>query len=74
MSLGVVVKLFDAFQLRLFSRCCIGMSPCPGAVIITTPQDIALIDARRGATMFGKVHVPVGATGHCSSCKCLWMS
>ena len=31
-----------------------------GAVIVTTPQDIALLDARKGAEMFRKVHVPVG--------------
>lgn len=30
-----------------------------GAVIVSTPQDIALIDARRGAQMFVKVKVPV---------------
>ncbi|GAB1597529.1 iron-sulfur protein NUBPL-like isoform X1 [Argonauta hians] len=30
-----------------------------GAVIVTTPQDIALMDARRGAEMFSKVHVPI---------------
>ena len=30
-----------------------------GAVIVSTPQDIALLDARRGAEMFKKVHVPV---------------
>ena len=30
-----------------------------GAIIVSTPQDIALIDARRGANMFQKVHVPV---------------
>ena len=33
--------------------------PLSGAVIVTTPQDIALIDARRGAEMFRKVNVPV---------------
>jgi len=32
---------------------------CKGAVIVTTPQDIALLDARRGAEMFRKVKVPV---------------
>lgn len=31
----------------------------PGAVIVSTPQDIALLDARRGAEMFKKVNVPV---------------
>jgi len=33
--------------------------PISGAVIVTTPQDIALLDARRGAEMFRKVDVPV---------------
>lgn len=33
--------------------------PIAGAVIVSTPQDIALLDARRGAEMFKKVHVPV---------------
>lgn len=45
-----------------------------GAVIITTPQDIALIDARKGVEMFRKVDVPVlgiienMATHCCSAC------
>jgi ATP-binding protein involved in chromosome partitioning len=30
-----------------------------GAVIVTTPQDIALIDARKAVTMFEKVGVPI---------------
>lgn len=30
-----------------------------GAVIVSTPQDIALIDARRGVAMFAKVDVPI---------------
>lgn len=30
-----------------------------GAVIVTTPQDLALIDARKAITMFNKVNVPV---------------
>jgi ATP-binding protein involved in chromosome partitioning len=33
--------------------------PLSGAVIVTTPQDIALIDARKGLAMFQKVNVPV---------------
>jgi ATP-binding protein involved in chromosome partitioning len=33
--------------------------PVAGAVIVTTPQDIALADARKGLRMFEKVHVPV---------------
>jgi len=33
--------------------------PVSGAVIITTPQDIALLDARKGLKMFEKVNVPV---------------
>ncbi|NWT44371.1 NUBPL protein, partial [Chroicocephalus maculipennis] len=33
--------------------------PVTGAVIISTPQDVALLDARKGAEMFRKVHVPV---------------
>jgi ATP-binding protein involved in chromosome partitioning len=33
--------------------------PLKGAVIISTPQDLALIDARRGLAMFKKVNVPV---------------
>jgi ATP-binding protein involved in chromosome partitioning len=33
--------------------------PLKGAIIISTPQDLALIDARRGLAMFRKVNVPV---------------
>ena len=33
--------------------------PLKGAVIVSTPQDLALIDARRGLAMFKKVNVPV---------------
>lgn len=33
--------------------------PVSGAVIVTTPQDIALADAKKGITMFNKVNIPV---------------
>jgi ATP-binding protein involved in chromosome partitioning len=33
--------------------------PLKGAVIVSTPQDLALIDARRGIAMFNRVNVPV---------------
>ncbi len=33
--------------------------PVTGAVIVTTPQDIALSDARRGLKMFEKVNIPI---------------
>jgi len=33
--------------------------PLKGAVIVSTPQDIALIDARKGITMFTKTQVPI---------------
>ena len=33
--------------------------PLKGAVIVSTPQDIALIDARKGIAMFQKTHVPI---------------
>lgn len=33
--------------------------PVAGSVIVTTPQDLALLDARKGVEMFRKVHIPV---------------
>ena len=33
--------------------------PLKGAVIVSTPQDIALIDAKKGVSMFQKTHVPI---------------
>ncbi len=48
--------------------------PVSGAVIVTTPQDIALLDARKGLQMFRKVSVPVlgivenMSTHVCSKC------
>ncbi|KAK6481312.1 iron-sulfur protein NUBPL-like [Huso huso] len=49
--------------------------PISGAVIVSTPQDIALLDARRGAEMFRKVNVPVlglvqnMSVFHCPNCN-----
>ncbi len=48
--------------------------PVTGAVIVTTPQDIALVDARKGLKMFEKVGIPIlgvvenMAVHICSSC------
>jgi len=48
--------------------------PVTGAIIVTTPQDIALLDARRGLKMFEKVNIPIigiienMATHTCSKC------
>ncbi|MEE9355337.1 MAG: iron-sulfur cluster carrier protein ApbC [Methylococcaceae bacterium] len=48
--------------------------PVSGAVIVTTPQDIALLDAQRGLKMFEKVNIPVlgiienMSTHVCSNC------
>ena len=56
-------------QLTLAQR--VGLA---GAVIVSTPQDIALIDARRGVRMFEKTLVPVlglienMSTFHCPAC------
>ncbi|RRW34061.1 P-loop NTPase, partial [Stutzerimonas stutzeri] len=33
--------------------------PVTGAVIVTTPQDLALLDAKKGVEMFRKVNIPV---------------
>lgn len=42
-----------------------------GAIIVSTPQDIALMDARRGAQMFSKVAVPIlGVVENMSCFKC----
>ncbi|MEN3931069.1 Mrp/NBP35 family ATP-binding protein [Microvirga sp. W0021] len=34
-------------------------TPLSGAIIVSTPQDLALIDARRGITMFKQVEIPI---------------
>lgn len=56
-------------QLTLVQRV-----PVTGAVIVTTPQDIALLDARKGLKMFEKVSIPIigivenMSTHICSKC------
>jgi ATP-binding protein involved in chromosome partitioning len=48
--------------------------PVSGAIVVTTPQDIALLDARKGLQMFRKVSIPVlgvvenMSTHVCSNC------
>lgn len=48
--------------------------PVSGAVIVTTPQDLALIDVRRACEMFNKLNVPIFGVVenmsiyHCSKC------
>ncbi|MFA6699376.1 MAG: iron-sulfur cluster carrier protein ApbC [Thiomicrospira sp.] len=48
--------------------------PVSGAVIVTTPQDLALIDAKKAIKMFEKVHIPIigvvenMSTHICSNC------
>jgi len=45
--------------------------PLTGAVIVSTPQDIALIDARKGIAMFEKVGIPIlGLVENMSSFTC----
>ncbi len=38
------------------------MNEDSGAVIVSTPQDVALIDARKGVNMFRKVNIPVSVS------------
>jgi ATP-binding protein involved in chromosome partitioning len=48
--------------------------PVSGAVIVTTPQDMALVDVRRACEMFNKLNVPIFgvienmSVHHCSQC------
>jgi ATP-binding protein involved in chromosome partitioning len=45
--------------------------PVSGAVIVTTPQDIALLDAKKGIEMFRQVDIPVlGIIENMSTFKC----
>lgn len=45
--------------------------PCTGAVVVSTPQTIALADAQKGVAMFNKVNIPVlGMVENMSYFKC----
>ena len=37
---------------------------CDGAVVVSTPQDVALIDVRKGVAMFRKMGIPVSKLLH----------
>ena len=50
--IALAVTIYIALLLLL-------LPPCAGAVIVTTPQDVAVADARRGAEMFRSVNIPV---------------
>jgi len=39
------------------------MTPVAGAVVVTTPQDLALIDVKKAVRMFEKVGVPILGSG-----------
>lgn len=55
------IDLFlTSFRTVSFLWLFIVMAACMvGALIVSTPQDVALADARRGVKMFNKVDVPV---------------
>ncbi|MBR5458335.1 MAG: P-loop NTPase, partial [Burkholderiaceae bacterium] len=45
--------------------------PVTGAIVVTTPQDIALLDAKKGLKMFQKVNVPIlGIVENMAMYKC----
>lgn len=51
LSLGQLVAVDGTFLLLSILM--------KGAVIVSTPQDVALVDARKGVAMFKKVDIPV---------------
>jgi Mrp family chromosome partitioning ATPase len=66
LSLGQLVAVdgeLDRERLSTASlqprRCTNQLIGLIGAVIVSTPQDVALIDARKGVGMFRKVNIPV---------------
>lgn len=73
MVMGAIDKLLDDVRWGALDILIVDMPPgtgdtqltiskngrLSGAVIVSTPQDVALLDARKAIAMFGKVHVPV---------------
>jgi ATP-binding protein involved in chromosome partitioning len=57
MVMGALNQLLTQVEWGVLDVLVIDMPP--GAVIVSTPQDIALLDARRGVKMFEQVRVPV---------------
>jgi len=53
------LALYQSACCCIYWLMCFEIADAVGAVIVTTPQDIALLDARKGTEMFRKVNVPV---------------
>lgn len=59
LTLGQLVKVDGAKEPSLIHH--YTLSFYPGSVIVSTPQDVALSDVRKGIAMLRKVSVPVGS-------------
>lgn len=57
----LIVPLIDSIfhQVNFLKLFIVKVACMLGALIVSTPQDVALMDARRGVKMFNKVDVPV---------------
>lgn len=58
--LFILLKFFYLWQYAC-TCCCLCLFVCllVGVVLVSTPQDLSLSDARKGAEMFKKVNIPV---------------
>lgn len=63
LSLGQLVKVDGSLRLSTFltthSRLMLVNNTIIGAVVVSTPQDVAIIDTRKGIAMFKKIGIPV---------------
>lgn len=60
LSLGQLVAVDGMSRFPVAGHPCSELMPLAiGAVIVSTPQDVALVDARKGVGMFNKVSIPV---------------